>query len=151
VFPAAVRILLSAAVVLGWSARASAQTPAAMASASATAGANALIVEPVGILAAANGTSASMAQGAGVAEISGGKFNLMGQANQVVSVTTNLPTSVQRVGGGGALRVTAAPSTTSPTLDPAGAAAFDVAGAAPVQDAASGLYTGSAEVLVNLN
>ena len=110
-------------------------------------------MDPIGILDAAPGSSAAVpaARAAGMAQLNGGGFSIQGPANQVVSVSVSLPANVQRVGGGQALPVTATRANASRILTPAGATAFEVAGAAPVQGAPAGVYAGVAAVLVNLN
>ena len=146
--PLFVRIALFAALGLADPASALAQ-----AAASATATTSAQIVDPVGILSATGGSSAAAASSptAGVAPISGGAFTLNGPANEVVSVTATLPATVQRIGSGEALPVASVATNASRVLTPAGAAAFDLAGAAPIQGAPGGLYAGVAQVVVNLN
>jgi hypothetical protein len=140
------RMLLSAAALLGaptW----------AWAQATATAGASAQIVEPAGLAQAAAGSSAAavVGRGPGLAQISGGSFSIQGPANQVVSVTTTLPSTMDKVGGGQPLRVPGAHANASRILSPAGAAAFDLAAEAPLGGAPGGVYSGAAEVLLNLN
>jgi hypothetical protein len=142
------RMLVLAAALFGAPASAFAD-----ATATATATASTQILEPAGVAQAAAGSSAAaiVGPGPGVAQISGGSFSIQGPANQVVSVSTTLPSTMQRVGGGQALRLPGGQANASRILSPAGAATFDVAGAAPVAGAAGGLYAGAAEVLVNLN
>jgi hypothetical protein len=142
------RTAFASAALLGSPLCASAQT-----SASATADASVQIVDPVGILAAAGASDAATAFSvtAGLAQVSGGGFSLSGPANQVVSVTSTLPSTVQRVGGSETLPVTSTGANAAGSLASTGAGAFEVAGAAPADGATPGLYAGTAKVLVNLN
>jgi hypothetical protein len=142
------RTALVAAVLLVPPACALAQT-----SASATASASVQIVDPVGILATAGASDAATAStvGAGVAQVSAGGFSLSGPANQVVSVSASLPASVQRVGGSETLPVTALTGAAAPSRTSTGAEAFQVAGATTTSGASGGVYTGAAQILVNLN
>jgi hypothetical protein len=125
----------------------------AFAQASATATASAQIIDPVGVSAAAAG-SAALAPAAvtgGMAQVSAGAYAVQGQADEVVSVALTLPSSVERVGGGGSLPVRAARPQAGSTLTQAGGAAFEAVGAASAGGAPGGVYAGVAQVVVNLN
>ncbi len=69
----------------------------------------------------------------------------------MVSVSVTLPANVQRVGGGGALPVTAARAEPNRTLTAGGTSSFAVGATAPSRGAPGGVYAGVAEILVNLN
>lgn len=146
--PLPLRIILFAAALLARPGCVLAQP-----SASASASASAQIVDPVGILHETPGSSADAPAGgaAGMAPLSGGVFSIRGPANQVVSVSVGLPANVERAEGGPTLPVTAPLAAANRIMPAAGAAAFDVAGAAPVQGASGGVYAGTAQVVVNLN
>ena len=131
--------------MLAWSSCAFAQPTAA-----APAVASTQNVEPDGILAADGGTTVAATGATGAALVSAGRFSIQGQANQVVSVTAALPSSVQRVDGDEALPVTAS-AASSRVLGPSGVGAFAVAGGVSLQGAPAGLYAGTGQVLVNLN
>ena len=142
------RSFVAAAALLLGAGSALAQTEAA-----ATATASAQIIDPVGISAAAAGSAAaaSAAGSAGPTQVSAGTYAVRGPANAVVSVAVTLPSSMDRVGGGGRLALSAAPPHGSPALTSAGDATFEAAGAASTLGAPGGLYAGVAQVTVNLN